>query len=84
VKKHFGIMEDWGDYEHPITGCDETLCGYIGEEVCENATDDWDFVTCKKCLRLKERYIEGCKIDEENIIKQMGEMADFFEKEGVK
>ena len=38
----------------------------------------------KKCLALKDRIIEGQKADEEAIVHQMGEMADFFEQERLK
>lgn len=81
MKTHFGAMENWGDYESPMYGCEETLCGETGEMPVENSTDDWDLVDCKRCLRLKDQYIEGCKEDEKSIIHQMGEMADFWEKE---
>lgn len=78
MKIHFGLFEDYGDYEYPLRGCERTLCGYEGEIPCENASDDWEEITCKKCLKLKESYIQGCKIDEEVIIHQMGEMVEFF------
>ena len=78
MKIHFGLFEDWGDYEHPLRGCESTLCGCEGEIPCENASDDWREITCKKCLRLKDRYILGCKSDEEAIVHQMGEMVEFF------
>ena len=81
MKTHFGILIDYGNYETPLMCCEETLCGLTTEIPCENATDDWKLVTCKKCLRLKEQYIAGVKADEEAIVQQMGEMADFFKKE---
>ena len=84
MKTHFGFMEEWGDYESPMSGCEETLCGCTGEEVCENATDDWDCVSCKKCLRLKDRYKEEERRNEEVIVQQMGDMADFMEEERKK
>lgn len=79
MKIHFGIMEDCGDYEHPLMICDETLCGCTGEIPTENSTNDWREVDCKKCLRLKNRYEDGIKEDEKYIVKQMGDMAEFFE-----
>jgi hypothetical protein len=81
VKTHFGIFDDCGDYEHPLIICITTLCGYEGEIPTENSVNNWEEVTCKKCLRLKELYIEACKIDEEAIVRQMGEMADFIENQ---
>ncbi len=76
MKTHFGIIYNCGDYESPLMCCDETLCGYDGEEVCEIAVDDWELVTCKKCLRLKEPYRLGQKEDEKAIVQQMGEMGE--------
>ena len=28
MKVHFGLMENYGDYESPVIGCEKTLCGY--------------------------------------------------------
>ena len=81
MKIHFGFMENYGDYESPCWGCETTVCGCTGENAIENTVDDWEEVTCKKCLRLKAAVIEGIKSDEEAIVHQMGEMADFFKKE---
>ena len=74
-------MENYGDYESASYGCEEVVCGCLGESATENATDDWDEVTCKKCLRLKDRVMAGTKVDEELICQQMGDMADFMSKE---
>lgn len=79
MKTHFGFFENCGTYESPFHVCEETICGYSGEKVLEEYTsDDWDEVTCKKCLRLKDAVIEGQKADEEIIVQQMGEMAEFL------
>lgn len=81
MKTHYGFMYNDGDYESPIIGCDETACGCKGDNAIENATDDWGAVTCKNCLRLKENIVASEKADEEAICQQMGEMAEFIEKE---
>lgn len=78
MKTHFGFMENYGDYESEMWGCESVLCGYDTEDVCENATDDWDMVDCKKCLRLRERYEIGVASNEKHIVEQMGDMAYFF------
>lgn len=80
MKIHFGIILDYGDYESPLFGCEETLCGYIGEIPCENAVDNWSLVICKKCLKLKDSYESGKILDEKAILEEMGNMADFFKK----
>lgn len=81
MKTHFGIIYNGGDYESPLLICDNTLCGYDGEIPCENAVDNWKLVTCKKCLRLRESYEYNEKENEKHIIKQMGDMTDFFKKD---
>jgi hypothetical protein len=82
MKEHYGFITNCGDYESPLFCCDETLCGCVGEEVLEeHTTDIWDIVTCKKCLRMKGAVIEGQKEDEKHIVEQMGDMADFMERE---
>lgn len=78
-KIHFGIMENHGDYEQTLIICETTLCGYTSEKSIENATDYWEDVTCKKCLNLKENYEKCQQIEEEHIVNQMGDMAEFFE-----
>lgn len=75
---HFGIIVDYGDYENPCICCDKTLCGYETEKACENSTDIWADVTCKKCLKLKDKYEQSEKQDNEIACNQMGEMAKFF------
>ena len=81
MKIHFGFLENYGDYESPAYGCEEVVCGCHGEMSIENATSDWDEVTCKKCLRLKEKVIEGERRDNEKAVKQLGDMADFFKNQ---
>jgi len=78
MKTHYGFMENFGDYESPLWGCEETVCGCTGEVPCENATDDWDEVTCKKCLRLRGAVERGVEANEKALVDQMGDMADFF------
>lgn len=79
MKTHFGFFENFGDYEYSLYGCESTICGHQGENVTEKHTvEDWDFVTCKNCLKLKDKVIEYHKIVEEVIVNQMADMADFF------
>lgn len=66
---------------------EKSSCGTIGfwdgdsDEDCYQSTNVWDKVTCKKCLKQKERLQKGFESDEKEIVKQMGEMADFMSKE---
>ena len=72
MKIHFGYFENFGDYEYSMYGCESTICGHQGENVTEKYTvDDWGCVTCKKCLKLKDKVIAAHKADEEEIVKQM-------------
>jgi len=74
-------MENYGDYEQPFYGCGRTLCGYETEKPCETATSDWEEVSCKKCLKLRKRYEISRQIDEKIIVEQMGDTADWWEKQ---
>ena len=54
---HYGIMHDYGNYEEVFQGCSKTLCGCQGEYPCGSATEVWNLVTCKKCLKLKGKEL---------------------------
>ena len=56
MKIHFGIISNEGNYESPLYYCEKTLCGYDSEIPCGNAVDNWKYVTCKKCLKLKDKF----------------------------
>jgi hypothetical protein len=83
---HFGFIINEGSWDCPcicVAG-DTTVCGCESEEVLEEyTTDNWKDVTCKKCLKLKDKVIANEKRDEEIIVKQMGEMADFMNAKGT-
>jgi hypothetical protein len=83
MKTHFGYMENFGDYESQMWGCDRTACGYDGEIPTENATSNWEEVDCKKCLKMKDKIIAGEQEDEKHIIAQMGDQTDFENKTGI-
>ena len=68
MKTHFGDVE-YGEW---------SVCNTLPEDV--ELTDDWSEVTCKRCLKKKQRYLELERVNEEHIIREMGDMADFFNK----
>jgi len=74
-------MIEEGNYESSLICCERTLCGYTGEIPCENSTDRWKLVTCKKCLKLQGSFGRAIESEEKAIVQQMGDMTDFFEKE---
>ena len=79
MKTHFGFFCNDGDYEYPQVHCEKTVCGYDSENVTENYTyENWDLVTCKKCLKVKDEVIASQLEDEEFIVYQMGDMVDFW------
>lgn len=43
-------------------------------------SSNWDKVSCKRCLRQKNNILKSYKINEDAIVKEMGDMADFFNK----
>ena len=81
MKIHFGFLENYGSYESPAYGCYEVVCGCQGEIATETATNNWNEVTCKKCLHLKEKVVDGERHDNEEAAKQLGDMADFMKTE---
>ena len=63
--------------------CEGThMCGAIvSEDNDVELTTKLEYVTCKRCLRQKESIDKSVKATEEEINKQMGDMADFLMKE---
>lgn len=57
-----------------------TPCGVQPKEGYESSSN-WKNVTCKRCLNQKERLQTSFKNTEKETVRQMGEMADFFNKE---
>lgn len=54
-------------------------CGtHIGDEY--DGTSQWSKVTCKRCLKNKKRLQASVEAIEKEIIRQMGDMADFIRK----
>lgn len=47
----------------------------------ENLKSDWDLVSCKKCLNLREQFEIKFARDEKECVKQMGEMYEFYNKQ---
>lgn len=69
---HFEPHVDDDDY------IERTSCGVeTGEQ--STLTGKWSDVTCKRCLRMKDRLQSQCDKTEEIIVQQMGEMAAHFE-----
>jgi hypothetical protein len=59
---------------------EQAPCGtWLGEN--SEFTGEWGWVTCGRCIRSKERLIVAIEADEREIVKQMGEMAEFMERD---
>lgn len=65
------------DPEEPVIA----YCGTIANEL--QGSDKWNEVTCKKCLGLKNKAIKERMLIEEDIVKQMGDMAAFYNRENA-
>lgn len=52
---------------------EEGICGCPAEDII----DDWRYVDCKKCLKMKVKYLEACERDNEAIAEDMGRFVDF-------
>lgn len=54
-------------------------CGIrVGENY--QAANEFKNVTCKRCLNQQNRLTQNFQNNEQEIIKQMGEFADFLDK----
>ena len=77
MKKHFDPYTCTNDEQLEKADCGTVL----GSEY--HYTCQWDKVTCKRCLRSKQRLIRCYEKIEEAIVDQMGEMAAMsWEDEG--
>ena len=62
---------------------EKTSCGTVGfwdgdcDENRYQTTSVWDNVTCKKCLKQKNKLQKDFEYDEAQIVKQMGEFVDY-------
>ena len=72
MKTHYdGFINPQYTYEEEP----QAYCGTTADEL--QASNKWNEVTCKKCLKLKDRAIYERQLIEVDIVKQMGEMVDF-------
>lgn len=65
------------DPEEEIT----PICGTQGEEL--EASDNWHWVTCKRCLKLKDKVIEERKRIEVDILEQMEGFVNFMNSQKI-
>lgn len=77
MKTHFDPYYDWEavDYgsRHP--------CGTLIAEDDPQTTSSWNGVDCLRCLKMKEKLQRGYEQEEKEICRQLGDMAEFFEKQ---
>lgn len=67
---HDGIEESYSE---------RAMCGVkVGENY--DFHYDWRYVTCKLCLRNRDKIESAVRVEEESIVDQLGDMADFFKK----
>ena len=71
---------------YPFSGdsgdLEQAPCGtWVGE--ASNYTGSWEWVTCGRCLRSKKRITTVVDADEKEIVRQMGDMADFMSRESI-
>lgn len=56
---------------------------WCGTPVGENYLFDsrWAHVTCQRCLRYRVKIENSVKVQEQDIVNQLGDMAEYFSKE---
>lgn len=52
---------------------EEGICGSPSEDII----NDWKYVDCKKCLKMKTNYLEECERDNEAYNEDMRRFAAF-------
>lgn len=72
---HFGSA-----YEIEELFFEQADCGTRIGELSEFSLQ-WETVTCKRCLRSREKIETALRADEENILYHMGGMVDFYNRE---
>jgi len=76
MKTHFDpYTDDEGGW------IEQAMCGALTSEYYYYTTTNWNDVTCKRCLKQKEKIMNEVSKIEATIIKQMGEFVQFNEKQ---
>lgn len=73
MKTHFDPYIDPYDPEDGFR--ERYLCGAVAPEDQYNSISDWNQVTCKRCLLIKDKLEAEYLEIEEEIVNQMGDMA---------
>jgi hypothetical protein len=58
-KTHFATVERANESDNTDYWSDP-ICGIHSEN--SNVESDWKYITCKKCLKAKDKYTEGVKL----------------------
>ena len=86
LKKHYdpymytGTSGYEGSGEYYCPDYDNYSCGArVGEDI--TITNNWKYVTCKRCLKQKEKIDKNVEENEKEICNQMGAMAESFKND---
>jgi hypothetical protein len=72
------VVTHYDPYTQPDECPDEKAwCGTILGEECD-LTWNWKLVTCKRCLKSKDRIVKEYNHIESDVVKQMGDWADYY------
>lgn len=73
MKTHFQPYHDeYGDIEVMPCGTKAYF------DIPSDTTSNWKHVTCKRCLGQKEKIQKSFEENEKEIVRQMGDMANFY------
>ena len=75
MKLHFSTIDGYNTESGNNEEYGEPICGTYSE----NIINDWNMVTCKKCLKLKESFEKSMKRIMEDSIKYMTGFNEFME-----
>lgn len=74
MKTHFAELES-GNEGYPYDEWSQTVCGLEYTE--SPLTNNWNEVSCKRCLQLKERYKKEMELAMKHSCRDMAEFVEF-------
>lgn len=80
MKKHYAILESSANESDNNDYWSDSVCGL---EI-ENVTNNWEYVSCKKCLKRKETHEHEMKEAMEHNIRDMAGFVEFMEGQNEK
>lgn len=76
MKTHYAEIESQSNESDNTTYWTDHICNSKGDEL--HVDNDWSVITCKKCLKLKDKYQMYQKQAMADSVEEMGEFINFI------